>query len=326
MRPRLVYALLVVAVLGAALLAVPGVRHELASLGTQARAAAGVPVGPTWQLADQSAPPIPVMRVPEGGVTTPPGLNFFGWSLLDRKTGQTIAHSDNAATATNYTESMIKVWIASDFLSRTVKAGKKPTQHDLDQLRLMIIHSDDTIAQHYYVLDGKDAVISRLNQTCGTHATIHTPGHWSYTNMTPDDATRYGLCVANGAAAGDYTAQVLGWMKAVEGGVDDQVHTPRVHTGGGHWGIIDGLPPQLAAQASIKNGWEPENDTHDWNVNCLAIVDDYVLSVMVRYPWTASNIPPGTDWAHQYLYFDNLQPGADACRSVASQLAYVPAG
>jgi hypothetical protein len=142
--------------------------------------------------------------------------------------------------------------------------------------------------------------------------------------MTPDDAARYGLCVADGRAAGTYTDQVLGWMREVTGAVGDQVHNRSVHTGGGRWGIIDGLPPELAAEASIKNGWEPENDTHDWHVNCLAILHDYVLTVMVRYPWTASNIPPNTDWAHQYLYFDNLETGADACKAVATQLVTVP--
>ncbi|HWB34824.1 MAG TPA: hypothetical protein VHA75_02250, partial [Rugosimonospora sp.] len=191
---------------------------------------------------------------------------------------------------------------------------------------LMIVNSDDTIAQHYYVADGRNSVITRLNQTCGTQATIHVSGHWSYTNMTPDDAARYGLCLADGRAAGDYTDQLLGWMREVTGGVDDQPHSPSGHTGGGRWGIIDGLPPLLQQEAAIKNGWEPENDTHDWNINCLAITHDYVLTVMVRYPWTASNIPPGTDWADQYLYFDNLQPGADACKSVATQLAFTPAG
>jgi hypothetical protein len=324
MRPRLVYPLLLTALLGAVLLAVPGVRHELTDLGGRARAAAGVPVGPGYELAAQKAPPWPILRVPEGGVTAPAGMDFFGWSLFDRKTGQLIGHSDNAATSTNYTESMIKAWIAADYLSVTAKAGKTPSQSDLTKLHDMIIHSDDTIAQHYYVADGKDSVIKRLNTTCGTHATIHTAGHWSYTNMTPDDAAHYGLCVADGRAAGKYTDQLLTWMREVEGGVDDQVHSPKMHTGGGHWGIIDGLPGELAAEASIKNGWEPENDTHDWNINCLAILHDYVLTVMVRYPWTASNIPPGTDWASQYLYFDNLQPGADACKSVATQLVTIP--
>jgi hypothetical protein len=324
MRLRLVLAMFVLAALGAASLAVPAVRLKLAAVGDRARAAAGVPADSGPQTTAQKAPPWPIMRVPQSGVTAPTGMDFFGWSLWDRKTGQPIGHSDNADTATNYTESMIKAWIAADFLSRTVAAGKAPSQKDLTDLRDMIIHSNDKIADHYYGLDGKDAVIKRLNNACGTHATIHESGHWSYTNMTPDDAARYGLCLGNGKAAGKYTDQLLGWMREVEGGVNEQVHNPSVHVGGGRWGIIDGLPPELVSEASIKNGWEPENDTHDWNINCLAITHDYVLTVMVRYPWTASNIPPGTPWEKQFLYFDNLQPGADACKSVATQLVTVP--
>jgi hypothetical protein len=283
MRPRLVYVLLLCAALGAALLAVPDMRAQLRQLGGRARAAAGVPAGPQYRV---------ILRIPEGGVTAPAGLKFFGWALFDRKTGQLIGHSDNAGTGTNYTESMIKVWIAADYLTRVTKAGNKPTQKDLTKLRSMIIHSDDDIAQDYWIADGRESVITRLNQTCGTHAGTHERRRWAATTMTPDDAARYGLCVADGRAAGAYTEQVLGWMREVTGAVGD--------------------------------GWEPENDTHDWHVNCLAILHDYVLTVMVRYPWTASNIPPGTDWGHQFLYFDNLETGADACKAVATQLVTVP--
>jgi hypothetical protein len=88
-------------------------------------------------------------------------------------------------------------------------------------------------------------------------------------------------------------------MKHVRGGVADQISVTRQ---GGRWGIIDALPPELAATVSIKNGWTAYGD--GWHVNCLAIQKDWILSVMVR--------------------IGGLQAAANACRSVAQQLIYHP--
>src|SRR5438067_1230846 len=113
-------------------------------------------------------------------------------------------------------------------------------------------------------------------------------------------AVRYGLCVANGTAAGPkWTPWLLETMKHVRGGVNDQISVTQQ---GGRWGIIDGLPPQLASQVSIKNGWTVYGD--GWHVNCLAIEQDWVLNVMVR--------------------IGSLQAAANTCRSVAEQLIYNP--
>jgi hypothetical protein len=67
----------------------------------------------------------------------------------------------------------------------------------------------------------------------------------------------------------------------------------------GGWGIIDGLPPELAAQVSIKNGYTSYMD--GWHVNCLAIHHDWVLVVMMR------------SWS-------NLSGAADGCAYVARGL------
>ncbi len=317
MRPRVVLVVWLAALLGAALLVLPTTRAALANAGTHARTAAGLPAAESeLHTAAQAAPPVPTLRVPDGGVTIPSGYSLAGWAMIDRASGKVVGGSDNADQMTNYTESMIKPWIAADYLSRTVKAGRKPSQYDLSQLRLMIIHSDDNIASHYYNLGGKDSVIRRLNQVCGVHTTIAMSGWWSYTSITPDDAARYGECLANGTAAGPYTANLLSWMRQVVGGVNDQPHGAGAHTGGGHWGIITALPASLAAQTSIKNGWEPEVSGHEWHVNCLAITPGQVLTVMFRYPWTS---PTGT-----WQYADNLAPGAAACQKIAAQLVYSP--
>lgn len=327
MRPRVVLAVWLAALLGAALLAFPPTRRALAGVAEHPHASvvpsASTTAGPPASTGSSSAEPSPsvtpsaapatgepALRVPAEGIKIPSGYNQVGWALLDRSTGRLLGGSANAATATNYTESMIKPWIAADYLSRTVAAGGEPSQHDLSQLRSMIIHSDNTIADTYYDLDGQDAVIERLNQVCGLHTTIAISGWWSYTAMTTDDAARYGECLADGTAAGAYTDDLLTWMREVTGSVTDQ--QADATTGGGRWGIIDALPPALAAQTAIKNGWEPEVAGHEWHVNCLAILPGQVLSVMVRYPWTS----PDGDWQDA----DNLATGAAGCQSVAAQL------
>ncbi len=317
MRPRLVLAALLAAALGAGLLAVPAARHHLAQLGSQARAAAGVPAEPGLRSTAQKAPPWPVLRVPEQPVTVPAGITLTGWSLLDRRTGQLVGHSDGAATARNNVESMIKPWIAADYLTRLVKAGRQPSAKDLADLRTMIIRSDDDLADHFAhatvgSLKGYEAVRIRLNQVCGVHSDTKNAKWWAYTTLTPDDAARLGLCLADGRAAGAYTEQLLGWMREVTGDVTDQHAT----YGGGRWGIIDALPDILAAVTSIKNGWEPEIQGTVWHVNCLAITPDNALAIMVQYPWTA----PDNDWRHA----TNLADGAAACKDIAAQLVTVP--
>jgi hypothetical protein len=97
-------------------------------------------------------------------------------------------------------------------------------------------------------------------------------------------------------------------MRQVRGGVNAK--PINASTGGGRWGIIDGLPASLAQQASIKNGWTFIYADNLWHVDCLAILPGSVLSVMVRYQ--GSQDPAG------------LQIGANICASVTRQLTYTP--
>lgn len=95
--------------------------------------------------------------------------------------------------------------------------------------------------------------------------------------MTATDAALLGLCLADGRAAAQHTGWLLGQMRAVTGTVAQQQAT----TGGGRWGIIDGLPAQLQPLTAIKNGWTRHGGL--WSVNCLAIGPGFVLAVMMRY-------------------------------------------
>jgi len=223
---------------------------------------------------------------------------FAAWALLDRQTGK-ISGSDNL-TATSSTESMIKVWLVSDYLRRT----PEPSAERLAQASTAIRDSDDDAAQSLYLAGGGDEVVQRMISMCGlTDTSVARPGWWSYTQMSPRDAVRLGECVKKGTAAGPkWTAWVLKEMTLVRGttAAKDQHET----SGGGRWGIIDGLPDEIVKQGvAIKNGWTAIYADDSWHVNCLAVADDWVLAVMLRYP---------TDRGLDY--------GANACRTITEQL------
>jgi hypothetical protein len=222
----------------------------------------------------------------------------YAWSLSDRITG-TVTGSPNQDTDTFSTESMVKPWIAADFLRRgySTDLATPPPPARMRELARMIDLSDDDAAQDIYRLDGGDAVIARMAAVCGlAHTAVH-PAWWSRTTMTAGDARRLGLCLADGRAAGPWTGWLALEMAHVEGGADEQQAT----TGGGRWGAIDALSPPDAAITSIKNGWTDYDGA--WHVNCLAVHRFFVLSVMSRYPS-----------GHGLAY------GAALCRDITRQL------
>jgi hypothetical protein len=295
------------AVLGVAALTVPNTRAALASLGAHSQAVAAFsgsspePSPSSAQVVAQPPPPGPRLVAPANpaAITAPGGPSFFSWAFLDRKTNAVVG-SANAGSGTNTTESMVKAWIAADYLRQQAAAGRTPDAGTLNDITLMIIDSNDDMAQKYYDKGGQNAVIQRLISMCGlTHTTIF-PYYWSRTTMTPQDAVKYGNCVATGVAAGPkWTEWLLTTMRNVRGGVKDQISVTKQ---GGRWGIIDGLPPELAALTSIKNGFTAYKD--GWHVNCLAIEQDWVLNVMVR--------------------IGSLPSAANVCKAVTQQLLVTP--
>lgn len=225
------------------------------------------PEGPTYRLVPPADPA--ALTIPDAG--------YSGWALLDRATGA-ISGSPNAETEANTVESMIKPWIVADYLRQLTEAGQTPPPEVLDELTLVIVDSNDPLAESYYYQAGADDTVRRLIVMCGLSGTRIDPGLWWSTTMTPVDAVRYGECVADGRAAGpQWTPWLLDVMTQVRGSVDQQISGT---VQGGRWGIIDGLPPELAAEVSIKNGYTEYMD--GWHVNCLAIHEDFVLAVMMR--------------------------------------------
>jgi hypothetical protein len=285
-----------------ALFAVPAVAARLgddpATVASGAGEGGAVPApSATLPLSPSASPEASVPTLAAGPVEY--SVDGFGaWALLDRRTG-TISGSDNM-TETSSTESMIKVWLVSDYLRRT----PEPSAARLAQASTAIRDSDDDAAQSLYLAGGGDEAVQRMISMCGlTETRIARPGWWSYTQMSPRDAVRLGECVKNGTAAGPrWTAWVLEEMTLVRGttAAEDQHET----RGGGRWGIIDGLPDEIVERGvGIKNGWTSIEADGNWHLSCLAVADDWVLAVMLRYP-----AEHGLDY------------GANVCRTITEQL------
>ncbi|MDG4790550.1 hypothetical protein O7626_32345 [Micromonospora sp. WMMD1102] len=304
MRPRVALVLAITAVVLGGLLLVPTAYARLVDSGGTS------PSGETPVGIEPSAPPAPTLAA--APVTVKGVDGFFGWALLDRESGR-ISGSKNM-TATNSTESMIKVWIVSDYLRRL--GDRQPPSSMLKAASTAIRDSNDDATNSLYKAVGGVATLDRLIKICGLAETrkVVPPGEksiwWSYTAMSPRDAVRMGECVKDGTAAGPkWTEWVLEEMTKVRGST--AAKDQKARQGGGRWGIIDGLSEGILAQGpvAIKNGWTLIFADGKWHLNCLAITDRWVLSVMTRYSGRK-----GLDY------------GADVCASVASQLTSMQPG
>jgi hypothetical protein len=217
--------------------------------------------------------PRSVTTTPDARLTPRPvsaGVDgFLSWALMDRQTGA-LSGSANHTSATSSTESMIKIWIGADYLRLQATNGQMPSRQQLDGLATMIRDSDNQVARDVYQLDGGDNVVNRMISVCGLTDTTRVDGTWSQTQITARDATRLGLCIADGRAAGlTWTPWILTQMRQVRGE--------------GRFGIIDALPPTVASTTAIKNGWTIVDDDGDWHIACLAIQDRWILAVLTRY-------------------------------------------
>ncbi len=214
---------------------------------------------------------------------------FWSWSLLDRQSRKVVAGYQQSSTST--TASMIKSWIASDYLRRAAEANAQPPGDRLADLSIMIRDSDNDIAEDFFRELGGDASIKRLISKCGLTETSPVKGWWSNTTMSSQDAARMGACIADGRAAGSkWTWWVVNEMRQVRGM--------------GTFGVRPQLPSDVVAQTAVKNGWIMRDEQKEWHVNCLADIGQrWVLTVMTRY-----------DEKLGYGY------GANICASVTRQL------
>jgi hypothetical protein len=229
---------------------------------------------------------------------------FLTWAVRDRHTGGVVGAGDEV----NTTESMIKVWIVADHLRRLAERGATPDEATLADASAAIRDSDNDATQRLYAAGGYDRVVARMIATCALPDTEISPGRWSETLLSARDAVRLGECVAGGTAAGPvWTGWLLDEMRQVRGTTADKDQRAEDGFEGGRWGIIDGLPGQLRDQVAIKNGWTRIGATDSWHLNCLAVTDDWVLAVLMRYPAGYS-----------------IDYGAERCALVAEQLFHHP--
>lgn len=306
MRSRVTMVLAVTAVLLGGVMLVPAAYARLSAGGTDSGQESVAAPTPT-------PPPPPTLAA--GKVSVDFKGEFFSWALMDRETGE-ISGSKNMAK-TSSTESMLKVWIVADYLRR-LGDKEPPAAMKKDASRAIRDSDDDATNRIYSAIGGSyrasadgqpGPVIKRAIKICGLTDTGRGEvrgyeGWWSFTQMSPRDAVRLGDCVADGTAAGPkWTKWLLSEMSKVRGST--AAKDQKARSGGGRWGIIDGLPESITSQGpiSIKNGWTPLNYDGNWHVNCLAVTEKWSLAVMLRYPQRS-----GLDY------------GSDVCASVASQL------
>jgi hypothetical protein len=217
---------------------------------------------------------------------------FWSWALLDRRTGAIVGSKNYTAQST--TASMIKAWLASDYLRRAAERGETPSSSTLHTLEIMIRDSDNNAATWTYKANGSLESINRLISICKLTDSKGTRGEWSKTYVSARDTVRMGECVASGKAAGKkWTPWLLGMMRKVRGV--------------GDFGIRDALSDSAAAKVAIKNGWLLRDEDMKWHVSCLAIGDTWVMSVLQRYPSTGN-------WNADFNHTRSV------CKQVAAQL------
>jgi hypothetical protein len=259
-------------------------RHRSSAAAPAAATASSSPQAEATRKAAPAAPAAPSLppALLHPAPVTVNATGFWSWTVLDRRTGA-MAGSDNAAT-TQRTASMIKAWLAADYLRRT----PNPSTSNLRQLTSMIRNSDNTAASYFWGLNGRSASITRLVQLCGlTDSKAYVD--WASTMVSARDAARMGACIGDGRAAGaKWTEWVLNEMRNVAGSQE--------------FGVVPALPAQEKAATAVKNGWIARSDGK-WHVNCLAVGTEWVLSVLTVYPASKG-----------------MSYGANVCSSVTRQL------
>jgi hypothetical protein len=234
------------------------------------------PTPPAFDLA--ALDPKQLVSITQGG--------WHGWALMDRASGKVIGSTTFAENSR--TCSMIKVWLASDYLRITNEAGKTPSSSRLSALSRMIRNSENGPASDLFDEMGQ-VTFTRLKSIC--KLTDFVPSStWGGCKMSPRDVCRMAACAADGTAAGPkWTEWVLNEMRNVKVGT---------------WGIPSAFPAPQRSSLAIKNGWDVTTATQERHMNCLAVTEKWSMAVMTRYPVSLAGD------AH----------GQQICQSVATQL------
>jgi hypothetical protein len=212
----------------------------------------------------------------------------YSWALMDLRTGK-IYGSKNMHD-TQKTASMIKAWIAADYLRRQAEDGKTPSDTYLNLAARAVQYSDNTAASTLFSAVGNSASTTRMISMCKLEDS-KADDNWSNTLLSAYDTAKLGSCISSGKAAGEkWTPWLLTKMRT---------------TILGNWGIKKAFPDSVAKNIAIKNGWVDRQATQTYTVNCLAIGDRWSMGVMTSYPLSFSN-------SESY--------GAGICKQVAAAL------
>lgn len=188
---------------------------------------------------------------------------WYSWALLDRSTGAAIGSANMHET--NRVCSMIKAWIAADYLS-VVKSPSKSRQAEIET---MIRDSDSISATAILDELGRLKTFTRLKTVCGT--TDFTPvNSWDRQTISAFDTCRVADTIADAKVCSpEWTNWLLGLMRTVRRGT---------------WGVRPAFPGDVQANIAIKNGWDVTGATDTYHANCLAVHDKWAMAVLTRYP------------------------------------------
>ncbi len=233
-------------------------------------------------------PPFDLTTIDPTKLVTIEAAGWHSWALMDRANGAVIGSPNY--NQTNRACSMIKTWIAADYLSQ----AKTPTKTRLDQITIMIRDSDSLTADDIMDELGRLKSFNRMKAVCKT--TDFTPGSsWSKAVISARDTCRLADTIAAGKIANaEWTGWLLDLMRNVRRGT---------------WGIREAFPAPVQVKMAIKNGWDTTSATGEYHANCLAVTDRWSMAVLTRYPMKVKA---------------NESHGAAIAESVAQQLLARP--
>jgi hypothetical protein len=215
---------------------------------------------------------------------------WYSWAIMDTRTGE--LYGSKNMHETQRTASMIKAWIAADYLRLQAEAGKTPTDAWLAQVALAVQRSDNNAATSVWGQVGRGASTKRMISMCNLKDS-KSDDNWSDTRLSAYDTAKLAACIGSGKAAGKkWTPWLLTKMRTVILG---------------DFGIRKAFPAEVAEKIAIKNGWidRVSQTPHVYTVNCLAIGENWTMGVMTNSPLATHS---------------NETYGASVCKSVAAAL------
>lgn len=245
-------------------------------------AAAAVPVQPGKPGVEHAA-----LTESTTGLVSVNTSGWWSWALMDRQSGRIIGSTN--FNQTNMTASMIKAWLAADYLRRATESGTTPSTARMNMISTMIRDSANEPASTLYAELGRSATIGRLVSICKLTDSKAGDG-WSTTALSARDTCRIANCIGNGTAAGP---KWTNWL----------VNEMRQVRGTGDFGIRKAWPAAEQKNIAIKNGWVDRQALGFWTVNCMALGDTWTMAVMTRPPLSKP-------WSI----------GGDTAKSIATQL------